>query len=177
MAGRPAELAGAAETVGLLMNAVPIRAEIRPDVKVIDWLTDLQAQLSESVEHQFTPAAQAARWAGVAQGAPLFESAVFFENYPVDGALKQGVAGLRVTGIEFSEQHHYPLSLIAVPGDELLLQIHYHRSRFAPGDIDGMAMRMVALLEAMTADPAQTLDELLSGVPVADHFSAAAGND
>jgi non-ribosomal peptide synthetase component F len=159
------------------MNAVPIRAEIRPDATVSAWLAGLQAQLSEAGEHQWTPAAQAARWAGVAQGAPLFESAVFFENYPLDAALKAGVAGLRVDDIRFSEQHHYPLSLIAVPGDELLLQINYHRSRFAPGDVDVMAMRMAALLEAIAADPAQSLAQLLTHVPAVDHFSAAAGND
>ena len=74
--------------------------------------------------------------------APLFESIVVFENYPVGGALQEqvgadggeadaGAPTLEVDGVRAFDRTHYPLELVVYPGAELGLQIGYDGARYS----------------------------------------------
>ena len=58
----------------------------------------------------------------------LFDTLTVFENYPVDEAgLAAEASGLRLTGIAGHDATHYPLSLLAAPGERLRLRLDYRR--------------------------------------------------
>ena len=67
---------------------------------------------------QYIGLAEIQRMAGIGD---LFDTLMVFENYPEDEVHVEVSAGLRVTGIEGTDATHYPLSLMAVPGDRLHL--------------------------------------------------------
>ncbi len=87
----------------------------------------------------------------MARGGSLFETILVFENYPREVALRQGGVGLGVVDVQTLEQNSYALSLMAVPGEELLLDIEYDGSRFHPTTVERLLRNLCNLLEGMTA--------------------------
>ncbi|NJR32095.1 MAG: amino acid adenylation domain-containing protein [Chamaesiphon sp. CSU_1_12] len=95
----------------------------------------------------------------------MFDSIVVFENYPVGDAV-QGqpeASELQISNVRCLEQTNYPLNLIAIPGDALILDINYDRSRFTAATIDRMLGHLQHLLRAMLQAgdcPLQELDPI-----------------
>ncbi|WP_201399780.1 condensation domain-containing protein, partial [Mycobacterium intracellulare] len=56
--------------------------------------------------------------------------------------------------------NHYPLSLQAVPGDELRLRIEFDTDVFEPAAVEALADRLRRFLTAMPADPDRPLRSL-----------------
>ena len=83
---------------------------------LLDGIQERQARLLSA---QYIGLAEIQRMAGIGD---LFDTLMVFENYPGDGVHVEVSAGLRVTGIEGTDATHYPLSLMAVPGDRLHLR-------------------------------------------------------
>jgi amino acid adenylation domain-containing protein/non-ribosomal peptide synthase protein (TIGR01720 family) len=162
VAGRPAELEGVEEMVGLFINTLPLRVRVRDDARLGEWLGELQRAQAEAREYEYASLTQVQGWSAVPRGTPLFESLLVFENYPVDSAAPD--AGPRMSGVRAVEWTHYPLTLTAVPGRELRLALWYDETRFDAGTVD----RMLCHLERVLAQVAADADVRLSRVELTD---------
>ena len=160
VAGRPADLDGVEEIVGLFINTLPVRAHATPGAPLLGWLRDLQARQAELRQYEYTPLAQIQAWSELPHGTPLFESLVVFENYPPAQALGQHSGSLSIHDVRSFEVTNYPLTLVAAPGPELMLQLAYDSERFAAATIEQVLGHLQALLQAMVAHPGATLAEL-----------------
>ncbi|RZK99929.1 MAG: amino acid adenylation domain-containing protein, partial [Rubrivivax sp.] len=155
-AGRPAELAGIGQTVGLFINTVPVVASPRPAQALADWLRELQAQGAASREHEHTPLSQVQRQFD-AQGQGLFDSIIVFENYPLDDALRHGArGGLRFSGVRTANGNHYPLTLRVRLGDRLCFDYLYDRARIDEDTLTRLAARFEAVLTTLVNALANT---------------------
>ncbi|MEW5927424.1 MAG: non-ribosomal peptide synthase/polyketide synthase, partial [Gemmatimonadota bacterium] len=160
VSGRPAELAGAEETVGLFINTLPVRVRLRPEAEVGAWLGRLQGEQVEAREHGYAPLAEVQKWSGVPAGEALFESLVVYENYPVDRALEEQagrLGGLRVRSSFAREQADGPLVLWAHAAAELHAELRYDGARVEEGAAERMAEHLQVVLEAMASGPARPL--------------------
>ena len=83
----------------------------------------------------------------------MFDTLFVYENYPIDTAAFSAVDGLAITDITARESTHYPLTVVALPGDELGLRVEYDTEVFDPASIDTLIERLGRVLVAMTADP------------------------
>ncbi|MEV4642534.1 amino acid adenylation domain-containing protein [Actinoplanes sp. NPDC049548] len=120
VSGRGGDLPGVESIVGLLINTVPVPMAWRPDEPLGDVLRRLQEQQTDVLDVQQVGLAELNRLAGVRE---LFDSMVVVENFPpVDGGDAQG---LGVRGFTGTDSPHYPVSLVAFPGDRLTLEIKY----------------------------------------------------
>src|SRR5207248_5227229 len=117
MSGRPPELAGVEEMVGMLITTLPVRAKVRGEQSLSELLGSLQAQMVESQRCGYTPLTEAQALSGVTPGEPLFHSLVVFENYPMDE--DGGEGGFSVVDASGVEHTNYPLVLVAAPGPSL----------------------------------------------------------
>ncbi len=160
VSGRPAELPGVEEMVGLFINTLPVRVSVSPAERVVPWLAALQARQARLREHESTPLAQVQRWSDVAPGEPLFESIVVFENYPSGPLPRRGAGSLRVVPGPSREQTNYPLSLGVVPGEEMRVRLEYSLSRLAPDAVERLGRQLRTLLEEVAAGPERRLGEL-----------------
>src|SRR5262249_49097349 len=52
VSGRPADLVGAESMVGLLINTVPVRADIAAATSIADLIDQLQGAFTDTLEHQ-----------------------------------------------------------------------------------------------------------------------------
>ena len=154
VSGRPVDLPGADSMVGLLINTVPVRASITAASRVADLLDQLQRVHNDTVEHEHLSLAEIQRVAGHDR---LFDTLFVYENYPIDTQALLGAQELGITDFTSREYNHYPLSVVAMPGDELGLRIEFDSGVFGADDVAALADRMRHVLETMVADPARTL--------------------
>ncbi len=157
VAGRPTELAGAESMVGLLINTVPVRATITPATTTIDLLSQLQGAYSDTLEHQHLALSEIHRATGHDQ---LFDTLFVYQNYPVDTAALSGDHEVAVTDVTGRESNHYPLTLQALPGQELGIRVEYDMDVFDDASIGVLVERLERVLVAMTADPQRPLSSL-----------------
>ena len=95
------------------------------------------------------------------RGLPLFESILAFENSAVGGSLNELGRGLDVRFLRFEGgRTGYPLTTVALPGPELLLQISYDCRRFDTRTITRRLGHFQQLLEGIATNPGRRLSEL-----------------
>ncbi|GAA4063690.1 amino acid adenylation domain-containing protein [Actinomadura miaoliensis] len=150
VAGRPLDLPGVEQMLGLFINTVPVRVALEPGETVAALLGRVQAEQSVLLDHQYLGLAEIQRLAG--SGA-TFDTLLVFENYPMDQQGPPDLGGLRFTGGDVQETTHYPLSLVVGPGDGLELKLDYRPDAFDEASARTLAERLVRLLEQMAADP------------------------
>ncbi|UXA04257.1 amino acid adenylation domain-containing protein [Mycobacterium sp. SMC-2] len=149
VSGRPTDLAGSDQMIGLLINTVPVRATIGPETTIADLLNQLQSAYNDTLEHQHLALNDIHRVTGHDQ---LFDTMFVYENYPIDTAALSAVDELAIDGFTNREYNHYPLSVQAVPGHELGLRVEFDTEVFDKGRIERLIERFRRVLEAMTAD-------------------------
>ncbi|HEV2736190.1 MAG TPA: amino acid adenylation domain-containing protein, partial [Longimicrobiaceae bacterium] len=161
VSGRPAELEGVEEMVGLFINTLPVRVRVPGGDAAGAWLKRLQEEQTEARQHEYAPLAKVQGWSEVPQGTPLFESLLIFESYPDESARPAGEA-LEVRRFRSYERSSYPLTLVVVPLAELRLKLDYARPRFD----EAAAGRMLAHLEVVLREIAADAGRDLSAVPI-----------
>ncbi|HVR11133.1 MAG TPA: amino acid adenylation domain-containing protein, partial [Thermoanaerobaculia bacterium] len=163
-AGRPPELPGIEEMVGLFITTLPVRAKVGLADPLVPWLAELQRVQAESRQYEHSPLGQIQAWSEVPPGVPLFESLVVFENYPVTELVQgQGAAHIEVRGSEFVTWNHYPLTLVAEPGDGLAIVASWDTRRFDGTEIGRLLGHLEALLQGLperTGERQHRLEEL-----------------
>ncbi|MEU3566649.1 amino acid adenylation domain-containing protein, partial [Kitasatospora sp. NPDC006786] len=161
VSGRPADLSDAESIVGLFINTLPVRARVRPELPVAEWLRELQAEHVELRQYEYTSLVDAQRWSAVPKGEQLFRSILVFENYPKsfgDSDLPQDLTvhhqkGMARTG--------YPITVAVSHTDEALLaEITYDKGLFRHAEVERLVGHFVELLSSLVADPTALVGEL-----------------
>src|SRR5256884_5038495 len=156
VSGRPAELPGAESIVGIFISTLPTRADVDGAAPVVGWLQQLQAAQAESRRFDFVSLAQLQTWSGLPGGVNLFDSIVVFENYPINDDVA-AAHGLGVREVEAIETTNYPLSLVALPGRRLSVELGYDPDLFDAATIERMAAHLQGRLPGIAPDPDRPL--------------------
>lgn len=119
VSGRPTDIAGADEMVGLMINTVPVRATATAATTATELLDQMQEAHNRTLDHQHLSLAEMHRITGQDR---LFDTLFAFENYPLGAAASGGVGDLTITEFSSHEQNHYPLTVQAMPGEALGLR-------------------------------------------------------
>ncbi|MDE4537196.1 non-ribosomal peptide synthase/polyketide synthase [Pseudomonas sp. ITEM 17296] len=160
VAGRPAELPGVEEQIGLFINTLPVICAPRSEQSVAEWIEQVQASNLALREFEHTPLNEVQRWAGLG-GEALFDTLMVFENYPVSQALQEGAPqGLSFGVVSHREKTNYPLTLAAMLGETLSIQYSYDRASWSEASIQRVSDHLFNLLQALIADASTALGEL-----------------
>ncbi len=159
VSGRPPALDGIESMIGVFINTLPVRVQVRAGNSLLPLLKDLQEQQLKSRQFEYTPLMQAQAWSDVPRGAPLFETIFVFENYPVKG-LGGKEAGLEITNVSVHEMTHYALSLLVGLNPNLRLKLLYDSKRFDAATMKRMLGHMEVLLQEIATNPEQRVGEL-----------------
>ncbi|HBO4279263.1 non-ribosomal peptide synthase/polyketide synthase [Pseudomonas aeruginosa] len=156
VAGRPAELNGIEEQIGLFINTLPVIASPLPQQSLASWLQAVQGENLALREFEHTPLYDIQRWAGQG-GEALFDNILVFENYPVSQMLQQQASqGLAFGAVGNHEQTNYPLTLSVSLGQRLELQFAYDREHFDDASVARLDRHLTHLLAQMVERPAST---------------------
>lgn len=155
--GRSAALPGMESRVGLFVNTLPTRIRLNQETPLIDWLAEIQRDEIEQRQFEHTPLVRIQEASGIPHGTPLFSSILVVQNHPVSSELRQSIA---YSDVQFYINTHYPLTLMALPGERLTLRFTYDRHRFDERTIERMLSHLETVLGAMQADPRRPLAEV-----------------
>ena len=160
MSSRPVDIVGVDTMIGLFINTLPLRVKVPLEKLLIPWLKELQLQQTELARYDYCSLAQIQRWSDVPSGQPLFESILVFENIPGDNLFQESNRHLNIQDFHSFERTNYPLTVIVVPGSELLLRIFYDQDRFEAETVERMLKHLVMMLEMIVEDVNQKLQDL-----------------
>jgi amino acid adenylation domain-containing protein/non-ribosomal peptide synthase protein (TIGR01720 family) len=170
VSGRATELSGFAEMVGLFINTLPLRLKLDAATPLPQWLNSLRDRLSEINHYSFTRLVDIQAWSDIPRGEPLFESIVVYENYPVSESLRQNPGELAIHSVESLEKNHYPISLYALPGDDLTLKVAFGQHIGSAKEREQILHHLAQILTSIATENPQFIGEigLLSPGEVAD---------
>ncbi|MEU4414034.1 amino acid adenylation domain-containing protein [Nocardia salmonicida] len=167
VSGRPPELPGVEEMVGLFINTVPVRVTLDPSERVCDLLARMQAEQARLMDHQHVGLAAIHRAVGLAE---LFDTLTVFESYPIDReALSQAldIAGMRVLDIEGTDATPYPLNLMVIPlrgeagaGDALRITVKFMADQLEHTAAQSLLDRFIRLLAQLAENPQAMVSQL-----------------
>ena len=157
VAGRPHEINGVEEMVGLFINTLPLRVPIEIEESLGTWLQTLQQRQTAMRAFEYSPLNKVQGWSGVAPEVPLFESLVVFESYPLEATLQDARSSLSIEDVIPKEHSNYPLTLIAHPGECLQCIFSYDEQRFDEITVARLARHFGNLLEGFLTHGNQPL--------------------
>ncbi|MGW4488941.1 non-ribosomal peptide synthase/polyketide synthase [Amycolatopsis sp. NPDC004368] len=165
VSGRDPGVAGIGDAVGLYINTLPVRVRWTGGDAVSGFLRRLQDEQATLLDHQHLGLAELQRLAGVGQE-ELFDTLVVVENYPREN---DDAGALRVTGVEVVDAVHYPVALIATPGETLEFALKFDAARLDTRAAEQLAERFVRVLETFAAAPEAQVSrvDLVSGAELA----------
>jgi amino acid adenylation domain-containing protein len=172
--GRPADLAGSDEMVGLFINTLPTRVLCRPEQSIGEVVAELQDRQISLLDHHYYGLADIQRGVGLPT---LFDTIVVFENYPIDreGMVEANTsAGITIDAIRPFAGSHYPLTLNS-SDPYLRLSLDYQTDLYDRDAAEVIAAQLVRVLDQVLEDPstpvgavevlsAQERDRLVRGV-------------
>ncbi|UGT39784.1 amino acid adenylation domain-containing protein [Nocardia yamanashiensis] len=128
VSGRPPQLDGVDEMIGLFVNTIPVRVRFDAEWTVRELLNRVQSEQAGLLEHHYLGLAETQSAAGTG-GA--FDSLVAYESYPVDAeGLQQAgsnIDGLEVAGVKGVTFTHYPVTVVVESGARLHFKVWHRR--------------------------------------------------
>ncbi|MCU1347302.1 MAG: non-ribosomal peptide synthetase, partial [Acidobacteria bacterium] len=175
--GRPAEVPGIEEMIGLFINTIPVKLSFAPGATTATLLSDLHRAFQTAQEHSYLPLHEIQKESALAAGTPLFDSLLVFENYPIEAAMQAGMetrtSALRVTGNGSDEQTNYKLTFIAALAGQLKIRCAYAGDDFSRQTVAGLLQQLALVLTELPSRQAISEIDLLTS---ADRAQLAAWN-
>ncbi|MFF5343860.1 amino acid adenylation domain-containing protein [Streptomyces althioticus] len=141
---RPPEIPGIESTIGMFVNTLPVRVRIRPWETLGDLLARVQQEQAALIEHRHLSLTEIQASAGAGE---LFDTVVVFENYPLDPeVLRAEARDVRLASFEVGDATHYPLSLLAIPGERLRFRLDHRTDVLDTAGAERLLRRLDALL-------------------------------
>ena len=154
VSGRPAEIEGSEAMAGMLVNTLPVRAQVPHDKSLMSWLKEIQSSQVEARQYEFSPLIEINKWGGLAPGKRMFESILAIVNYPeVRNSLWKNI-------VWSWQKSGYPLFITFRQGEELVLEITYRAGRFDGEDIELTLSHLQTVLERIVGDENQQVSQI-----------------
>jgi acyl carrier protein len=153
VSGRPPDLPGVEDIVGLLINTIPVRVRLNPAEPLITLMTRIQHQQSALTPYHHLPLTDITRQT---PHHTLFDTVTVYENYPMGSAQSDAeTIGLRLAVAEGTDTYHYPLKLMAAPGEQLRLELSYRADLFTEAAAQLILGDLASALTSIAHDPRQ----------------------
>ncbi|WP_037197605.1 non-ribosomal peptide synthetase, partial [Rhodococcus sp. DK17] len=152
VSGRPPQLPGVENMLGLFINTVPVRVRVDPDESVARLLVCLQDEQTSLLDHHHLGLGEIQSRVGVGN---LFDTLSVFESFPIDtSGLDENtdIGGMRVTGLDARDATHYPLTLLSILEPRLRLSLRYQPGAVDRDDAGALADRLVRILVTIAGD-------------------------
>ncbi|WP_206795720.1 non-ribosomal peptide synthase/polyketide synthase [Amycolatopsis sp. MtRt-6] len=159
VSGRPDDLPGVENMIGMFINTVPTRTHIDRGEQVLSWLRRLQDEQNQARRYDFLALGKLRALSDAASGQSLFDSMVAFENYPFDehAAARAGVTLREVTALDATT---FPVTLRAYADRRLGFELGTDPALFDEETATALAARLETLLLALAEDPDRPIARL-----------------
>ncbi|MFF3089795.1 amino acid adenylation domain-containing protein [Streptomyces nojiriensis] len=175
VSGRPADLAGVDQMIGMFMNTLPFRVALRPDEPLRDLMVRVQGEHAALLPHHYVGLGPIQQLTGLGQ---LFDTLYVFRNTPLnDAAREEAVAAHAIGWTHSVDGTHYPLTLAVTPGPALELSLGYRPDLYDEATARHLAGRLALLVEQLADGGAVPVGRLVTLDAVERAELLATGDD
>ncbi|NTG90672.1 amino acid adenylation domain-containing protein [Agrobacterium rhizogenes] len=148
VSGRPAEIEGVNEIIGLLFNTVPVRVQAHGQESIRTVLGALHGQKAVSLRHSHV---NLTRLQQIAGHSPLFDTLFSVQNLPAFDFPDQH--GIRIGNADVRDATHYPLTMSVTPKHHAIdLRLMFRSDVIAPDQAEALIQAYVHILDAFAGD-------------------------
>ncbi|SCE99896.1 amino acid adenylation domain-containing protein [Micromonospora viridifaciens] len=155
---RPASLIGSERIMGPMLATMPVRARVRDDAELIDWLRELQNDMAQAREHADISLTDLRRLADLPGNRPLFELDLAFENVPVP---EMSLHEVELVESTYDGRPHFPITMIVMPGEAMPVpRLVYDQTRFTEAAVRRLVDQFSTTLTNMILYPGLRLGDM-----------------
>jgi len=158
VSGRQIDLPGIESMVGIFINTLPLRIQLRGFESLEEAIQNTQSQMVGMQEHTYVPL-----WKIQAQqkegGSGLFDSTYVYQNYPIQNDAGQS-SGLTINLIRGIEKGEYKLGITLSYENCLSARINYSEACFTQDFIKQLLTHFEQLILNVINNPSQKIGEL-----------------
>jgi amino acid adenylation domain-containing protein/non-ribosomal peptide synthase protein (TIGR01720 family) len=161
VSGRPPEIEGVEQMIGLFINTIPVRIRVDAEKTVREILKEVQQLAIEGMGHHYTQLAEIQAQSQL--GRELIDHLLIFENYPVQQMVEDGMAAqegaeeLTLLSSSSSEYSNYDFTLVVVPGGQINFLFHYNGRVYDESSMERLRQHFSTLLQSVLEQPAQVV--------------------
>jgi amino acid adenylation domain-containing protein/non-ribosomal peptide synthase protein (TIGR01720 family) len=126
VSGRPDNLPYVDGRVGMFINTVPLKSQLKKGQIIVEWLQAVQQDQVASRQYQYTPLHRIQDYTDLHED--LFDTTLTFQNYPINNLLISHDWALKIENLHVHEQNNYPLSLTISIAEEITIRVIYNAS-------------------------------------------------
>lgn len=159
ISGRPADLEGVENMVGLFINTVPVKVG-RAD-SFSETVKAVQEQFNNSNDHGYLPLNEIQNLSPLK--GDLIDHLLIYESYPLDErskAINQEESSLRIEGIESHELTNYDFTLTILPTDNLTILFDYNKDVYDQESIRMIKNGFVTVMEQVLNNSGINIKEI-----------------
>lgn len=149
VSGRPAQLDGVEEIVGLFINTIPVVVKVEDNLGLENWLKSIHQRHLDSDEFSYLPLNEIKNCTSVNE---LFDTLVAFENYPADSLQQEGVeqvSELTLSEVDSYEETNYGLTLIVHVDSNLHFKLDYKSELYEERIVNRLLPHLENILESI----------------------------
>lgn len=158
VSGRPADVSGIEQIVGLFINTLPVRMDFYPELTIAELLRSHHRQNVARDEFAYLSLSDILQQRKNSDVGQLFDTLFVFENYPIDSALLEKLpenVGLHFDEIAAREHTSYGITLTVIQEQALRVILSYQKARFAPERMQLLLQHFEQILHQIATAGAQ----------------------
>jgi amino acid adenylation domain-containing protein/non-ribosomal peptide synthase protein (TIGR01720 family) len=162
VSGRPAELEGIENMVGLFINTIPVRINAAIDQSFDAQLKAFQKASVESNDHHYTQLAHIQSTTELGQ--ELFDHILVFENYPVEEMLEKSFEpneeGFALVSATTSSTDNFGFTVVVLPGNQINVKFLYDDGQYQQQQVQSMQRHFANIIRRIAQEPSLTVNSL-----------------
>jgi len=162
VSGRPPEIPGIEDMVGLFINTVPVRIKCNNEDTFSAMVSRVQREAIKSEKYNYIPLAEMQANSQVKQD--LINHIIAFENYPLDEGINKlsnaDELGFSIGGAENFEQTNYDFVITVMPEEEIVVKLKYNSLAFDEDCIRRIGSHIFNTLTQVTANPQMKMKDI-----------------
>lgn len=154
MSGRPSELEGVEDMVGLFVNTVPFRTKLDFDHRVLQLLKQVQESIFECEPHSYYPLPEMQSLSELSHN--LFDHILTFENAPDQSTLLDSFGDrstLKIEDVKYTVKTNYDLNITILPFQQFVVRFDFNENCYGQEEIEKVGQYFKNLIAAIIDNP------------------------
>ncbi|MFB6456888.1 amino acid adenylation domain-containing protein [Chitinophaga sp. Hz27] len=167
VSGRPSDIPGVNEILGLFINTIPLRIRFQPDTRFSDLLRTVHNESLEGLPYHYAPLAEIQ--SGSALKRDLLQHIVAVENYPLEESIKQSGSNgdiFDVQEVKMFEETNYDFHINVMVGGQFEVIMSYNPTRYTTAYIRAMLHEFEQIITQVIQDEDVQVGDLFIEVPL-----------
>jgi len=162
VSGRPTDIPGVEEIVGLFLNTVPLRIRTDRAQRFDELIRKVQRDSLSGEPHHYYSLAEIQSASEIGQD--LLDHVFIFQNFPLSEELynirKEFKIDFSIDELDIFEQTSYDLSIEVNPGRRMGIDLRYNTLIFREQMMKQITEQLVQIIEAVINNPEITVGEI-----------------